>query len=79
VTTLQILALCLGSLVVSYALTAWIRAFALRKGIVDVPNPRSSHVVATPRGGGLAFVIVFLAVILDFLFVFPSHQRLWIA
>jgi Fuc2NAc and GlcNAc transferase len=60
-------------------LTAWIRGFALRKGILDIPNLRSSHVVTTPRGGGLALVIVFLAVILAFLFVFPSHQSLWIA
>jgi len=78
-TTLRIWALCLGSFVVSYALSAWIRSFALRKGILDIPNPRSSHVVATPRGGGLAFVIIFLAAVLAFLIVFPSHQSLWIA
>jgi Fuc2NAc and GlcNAc transferase len=79
VTTLQILALCLGSFMVSYALSTWIRGFALRKGILDIPSGRSSHSVATPRGGGLAFVIIFLATVLAFLFVFPSHQSLWIA
>lgn len=30
----------------------------LRRRLLDQPNPRSSHRVATPRGGGLAFVLV---------------------
>ena len=72
-------AFCVSAFLAAYILTAWIRKVALKKGIMDVPNPRSSHSVATPRGGGLAFVIVFLAVILAFLFVFPSHQSLWLA
>jgi len=34
------------------------RHFALVKGLVDNPNSRSSHKVATPRGGGLVFVLL---------------------
>jgi Fuc2NAc and GlcNAc transferase len=30
----------------------------LRKSVLDTPNQRSSHITATPRGGGLAFVII---------------------
>ncbi|MFN9644480.1 MAG: MraY family glycosyltransferase [Cyanobacteriota bacterium] len=30
----------------------------LRKKLLDSPNQRSSHLIATPRGGGLAFVII---------------------
>ena len=30
---------------------------AIRHRIVDVPNERSSHVIPTPRGGGLAIVV----------------------
>jgi Fuc2NAc and GlcNAc transferase len=30
----------------------------LRKKLLDVPNQRSSHIVATPRGGGITFVII---------------------
>ena len=37
-----------------------IRDYALSKGIVDKPNHRSSHIEPTPRGGGLAIVLVFL-------------------
>jgi Fuc2NAc and GlcNAc transferase len=32
--------------------------FALAQGLVDNPNSRSSHQVATPRGGGLVFVLL---------------------
>lgn len=50
--------------IASYGLTGTIRRYALQKGILDVPNARSSHAVPTPRGGGLAVVIVFLAALL---------------
>lgn len=33
--------------------------FAKRKSLLDIPNFRSSHQYATPRGGGLAIVISF--------------------
>jgi Fuc2NAc and GlcNAc transferase len=38
-----------------------VRRYALRANLVDVPNSRSSHAVPTPRGGGLAIVLPFLA------------------
>lgn len=40
----------------SWALTGWLRQYALKRQMVDVPNARSSHRVATPRGGGGAIV-----------------------
>jgi len=76
---LSTVAFSVGAFVIGYMLTAWIRGFALRKGILDIPNPRSSHVAATPRGGGLAFVIVFLVAALIFVFLFSSSRNLWIA
>lgn len=42
-------------------LTEVIRKRALAHGVLDVPNARSSHAVATPRGGGLAIVVTLLA------------------
>ncbi|MCR4403008.1 MAG: glycosyltransferase family 4 protein [Firmicutes bacterium] len=48
----------------AYGLTGVVRRYALRRGILDVPNARSSHVVATPRGGGLAIVVVFLGTVI---------------
>jgi Fuc2NAc and GlcNAc transferase len=42
----------------SLILTYQIRRLALKHKIIDIPNERSSHVSPTPRGGGLAIVIV---------------------
>ncbi len=45
----------------SFALTYWLRRYALHKSLLDIPNGRSSHKVPTPRGGGVAIVISYLA------------------
>ena len=47
----------------SWALTSTMRRYALHADLVDRPNARSSHTVATPRGGGVAIVVSFLALI----------------
>lgn len=50
-----------GWLILTFTLsltgTAAMRRYALACGVIDVPNERSSHVVPTPRGGGVAFVV----------------------
>ncbi|WP_417662624.1 MraY family glycosyltransferase [Pseudomonas sp.] len=46
--------------VISFFLTFSLRKYALSKNILDIPNFRSSHAVPTPRGGGVAIVLVFL-------------------
>lgn len=45
---------------VSMLLTGALRRYALAKSIIDVPNARSSHMVPTPRGGGVAIVLAFV-------------------
>ena len=50
--------------VVTCGLTGAVRRYALRRGILDVPNARRSHTLPTPRGGGLAVVVVFLTSII---------------
>jgi Fuc2NAc and GlcNAc transferase len=45
----------------SAMLVGVVRAYALKKNIVDLPNARSSHVMPTPRAGGIAIVLSFLA------------------
>ncbi|MBL6987758.1 MAG: glycosyltransferase family 4 protein [Methylobacter sp.] len=47
----------------SWALTGFLRRYALAKNLIDIPNERSSHSVPTPRGGGVAIVVSFLAVL----------------
>ncbi|HEY7639562.1 MAG TPA: glycosyltransferase family 4 protein [Steroidobacteraceae bacterium] len=45
------------ALVVAFAGTGLFRRHALRRGLLDHPTHRSSHELATPRGGGVAIVV----------------------
>lgn len=56
--------LILATAVLAWALTLAMRRYALRKNLLDIPNVRSSHQVATPRGGGAAIVLAFSALVL---------------
>jgi len=52
----------------AWALTGALRRYAIRRSVIDIPNERSSHVVPTPRGGGLSVPVVFtLFLVLMFL------------
>jgi len=67
--------------VVSWMITGILRRYALAKNLIDIPNERSSHSVPTPRGGGVAIVVSYLAVlpllnIFELLFT-PSFLALW--
>ena len=44
----------------SVIFTGLVRQYALWKNVLDIPNHRSSHTVPTPRGGGIAMVLVYL-------------------
>jgi Fuc2NAc and GlcNAc transferase len=50
--------------VASLGLTGCFRRHALAHLILDVPNARSSHTIATPRGGGVAIVLSVLVALL---------------
>jgi len=50
-----------AALAASFVLTALLRRHALAHRLMDVPNERSSHTVPTPRDGGIAFVVAYLA------------------
>lgn len=56
-------ALIIAAFLLSAGATALVRFYAQRTNLLDVPNQRSSHQVATPRGGGLSVVIVFLGAV----------------
>lgn len=47
----------------SLFLTECLRRYSVKKNLLDAPNSRSSHSIATPRGGGLSIVVCFLIVI----------------
>jgi Fuc2NAc and GlcNAc transferase len=44
----------------SWGLVGYFRSYASDKGLMDVPNTRSSHHLSTPRGGGIVFVGLWL-------------------
>jgi len=50
-------------IIISFFLTWVLRRYAISRNLLDTPNARSSHVVATPRGGGMAIVVSYLAAI----------------
>jgi len=49
-----------AAFIISVMMTGFTRKYSLRKKIMDVPNERSSHLIPTPRGGGVAVILVFL-------------------
>ncbi len=57
---LEVLGFGLAAVVLSYLGVAIVRRWAERRQILDIPNERSSHTRPTPRGGGLAIVLVVL-------------------
>lgn len=61
----------------SFLLTIALRRYAMVRNIMDIPNERSSHAVATPRGGGVAIVLTFLlALPVAYLFEMVSSELL---
>ena len=60
-------------------LTGWLRARALRAGLLDLPNARSSHSVPTPRGGGLAIVGAVVALLAGLAFARRLDPQLVVA
>lgn len=64
----MILIIFLFSVLLSWQLTSLVRRYALSKNLLDLPNARSSHSVPTPRGGGLAVIIVLLSSVILTLF-----------
>ena len=60
----SLLVILSSSALLAALLTLIIRRSALRKQLLDIPNDRSLHTVPTPRGGGAAIVLVFIAAII---------------
>lgn len=50
--------------ILAYVGVHWIRQLAVQRHIMDHPNERSSHSIPTPRGGGLAIVVLVTSTVL---------------
>lgn len=64
----MIVAILACGTLLAFGLTWGFERFARRRGLLDVPNERSSHQVPTPRGGGIAVVVSVIA-LLPFLYL----------
>ena len=54
------------SIILSWLLSGWLRRYALSSShLLDLPNERSSHSMPTPRGGGVAIVLTFAALMIS--------------
>lgn len=63
--------------IISCFLAAWLgvgifRNYAIKTGLLDHPNHRSSHTIPTPRGGGIIFWLLWL-----FVLVIGGYFQLW--
>lgn len=62
--------------VIGLAGTALARRYAIRKALIDYPDARRSHAVATPRGGGIAIAASGLVAMLCLLYWQPQRMPL---
>lgn len=61
--------LIISAFLITLLLTYIVKEIAIRKSILDIPNERSSHILPTPRGGGIALAITWFIAI-SFLFIY---------
>ena len=67
------------ALLSSMVLTSRIKTYAERRKILDIPNHRSLHETAVPRGGGLGFVVTILLGLPVLWLMFPAEEQLWLS
>ncbi|MBI5935354.1 MAG: glycosyltransferase family 4 protein [Chloroflexi bacterium] len=61
--------------ILAYLGVAWIRRVAIQRAILDHPNERSSHSIPTPRGGGLAIVVLTILIIIAWNFAYAFTHK----
>lgn len=70
--------LCVLMLILSYSVTFLSLRYATIRRLVDKPNERTSHVIPTPRGGGIAIALcVFLTTVFLQLSAEKYYMALW--
>ena len=72
---LDVIGFGLAAFLLSYIGVAALKRWAERRQVLDIPNERSSHTRPTPRGGGLAIVLV---VLVGWLVVLSLHPGTWV-
>jgi|LauGreDrversion4_2_1035121.scaffolds.fasta_scaffold407586_1 Fuc2NAc and GlcNAc transferase len=70
--------LCLLVFVLSIILTGQVCQWAWSLGVVDEPGGRRSHLLPTPRGGGLAIVLSFWTWVICSIYLFQLPSFFWL-
>lgn len=65
--------------VMSVILTYFIKEYAIKKSLMDVPNERSSHTIATPHGGGIAIAVTWFIGITYLYYIEDINSSLFFA
>ena len=65
--------------IISIVLTYFVKVYAIKKSILDLPNERSSHEMPTPRGGGFAVILSFYVGLFYFYMNSLIDQRMFFA
>lgn len=76
---ITITAICIFFVILAFlsaVLTKLVLNYALARRVYDIPNERSSHKVPTPRGGGVAIVIISLVLTVLLAFFLPQSSQL---
>ncbi|MEA2099574.1 MAG: glycosyltransferase family 4 protein [Campylobacterota bacterium] len=63
----------------SFIFTYFIKNYAIKKALVDIPNDRSSHTTPTPHGGGIAIATTWFVGISYLYFVDDINSSLYFA
>lgn len=66
-------------ILISFLTTYLSRKIAINKSILDIPTERSSHTIATPKGGGFAILIAWLIGLVYFFLINKIPTNLFIA
>ena len=59
-------------------LTFLLMRYGRKRGVLDVPNERSSHSSPVPRGGGVAIIITFFAFLFAYLAIVDGSINAWV-
>lgn len=68
---------CLSIFPFSLMLTGMMKKIAWKYGVVDIPDARRSHLIATPRCGGLAILLSFLMWMIYFIQLDGLDKYIW--
>ncbi|MDQ3072206.1 MAG: glycosyltransferase family 4 protein [Bacteroidota bacterium] len=67
-----------AALLASALVTGFLLRYLRRKGVMDIPNERSSHVVPTPRGGGLGIVVSVLSLSMIYILITGEYRFIYL-